>query len=42
LGDRLRIDGSAELNGYDRDLNPVRCEAIVKRTEELFPGTGDT
>ncbi len=41
-GDRLRIAGTAELNGYDRDLNRVRCEAIVKRTEELFPGAGDT
>jgi D-amino-acid dehydrogenase len=42
LGDRLRIAGTAELNGYDRDLNRVRCEAIVKRTEELFPGAGDS
>jgi len=42
LGDRLRIAGTAELNGYDRDLNRVRCEAIVKRVEELFPGAGDT
>ena len=42
LGDKLRIAGTAELNGYDRDLNRVRCEAIVKRTEALFPGAGDT
>lgn len=42
LGDRLRIAGTAEFNGYDRDLNRVRCEAIVKRTEALFPGAGDT
>ena len=42
LGDRLRIAGTAELNGYDRDLNQVRCEAIVRRVEELFPGAGDT
>ena len=42
LGDRLRIAGTAELNGYDRDLNRVRCEAIVHRVEELFPGAGDT
>jgi len=41
LGDRLRIAGTAEFNGYDRDLNRVRCEAIVRRTEELFPGAGD-
>jgi D-amino-acid dehydrogenase len=39
--DRLRIAGTAELNGYDRDLNRVRCEAIVRRVEELFPGAGD-
>jgi D-amino-acid dehydrogenase len=42
LGDRLRIAGTAELNGYDRDLNRVRCEALVRRTEELFPGAGDS
>jgi D-amino-acid dehydrogenase len=41
LGDRLRIAGTAELNGYDRDLNRVRCEAIVRRVEQLFPGAGD-
>ena len=41
-GDRLRIAGTAELNGYDRDLNAVRCEAIVRRVEQLFPGAGDT
>jgi len=41
LGDRLRIAGTAELNGYDRDLNRVRCEAIVQRVEQLFPGAGD-
>ena len=40
--DRLRIAGTAELNGYDRDLNRVRCEAIVRRVEQLFPGAGDT
>ena len=42
LGNRLRIAGTAELNGYDRDLNRVRCEAIVRRTEALFPGAGDS
>jgi D-amino-acid dehydrogenase len=39
--DRLRIAGTAELNGYGRDLNRVRCDAIVRRVEELFPGAGD-
>ncbi|HWA37190.1 MAG TPA: D-amino acid dehydrogenase [Burkholderiales bacterium] len=42
LGDRLRIAGTAELNGYDRSLNPVRCQAIVDRVEALFPGAADT
>lgn len=41
LGDELRVAGTAELNGYDTSLNPVRCEAIVKRTADLFPGFGD-
>lgn len=40
--DVLRVAGTAELNGYDRNLNRVRCEAIVRRVEELFPGAGDT
>ena len=40
-GDRLRIAGTAELNGYNRDLNQVRCDAIVRRVEQLFPGAGD-
>ncbi|MNT00806.1 D-amino acid dehydrogenase small subunit [compost metagenome] len=40
-GDQLRIAGTAELNGYNRDLNQVRCDAIVRRVEQLFPGAGD-
>ena len=41
LGDRLRIAGTAELNGYDTEINKVRCDAIVKRVTELFPDAGD-
>lgn len=41
LGSRLRIAGTAELNGYNLELNPVRCEALVKRAQELFPGAAD-
>lgn len=41
LGDRLRIAGTAELNGYDTELNAVRCQALLRRTEALFPGAGD-
>lgn len=38
LGERLRVAGTAELNGYDLDLNKVRCTALVRRLLELFPG----
>ncbi|WP_042427998.1 D-amino acid dehydrogenase [Comamonas granuli] len=41
-GDRLRIAGTAELNGYGRELNATRCQAIVRRVEQLFPGAGHT
>ncbi len=41
LGARLRIAGTAELNGYDTTLNLARCEAIVRRTRELFPQMSD-
>jgi D-amino-acid dehydrogenase len=41
LGERLRIAGTAELNGYESELNPVRCRALLRRTEALFPGAGD-
>jgi D-amino-acid dehydrogenase len=42
LGERLRIAGTAELNGYSTELNEVRCRALLRRTEALFPGAGDT
>jgi len=41
LGDRLRVAGTCELNGYTRDLNTARCEAITRRTKELFPDACD-
>ena len=41
LGDRLRVAGTCELNGYSRDLNTTRCEAITRRTRELFPNACD-
>ena len=40
LGARLRVAGTAELAGYDTSLNVVRCEALVKRTFDLFPDAG--
>jgi D-amino-acid dehydrogenase len=37
LGDRLRIAGTAEFNGYEMDLNHVRCHALIARARTLFP-----
>ena len=36
LGERLRVAGTAELSGYNLDLNPVRCEALTRRAGEWF------
>jgi D-amino-acid dehydrogenase len=41
LGERLRIAGTAELSGYNLDINVTRCDAIVRRTLEVFPGLAD-
>ncbi len=41
LGNRLRVAGTAELSGYDLSLNDVRCEALKRRTFEIFPDCGD-
>lgn len=41
LGSRLRVAGTCELNGYSRELNPVRCEAITRRVRALFPDACD-
>jgi len=41
LGNRLRIAGTAELAGYGKALNPVRCEALLDRTFDLFPEAGE-
>lgn len=37
LGQRLRVAGTAEFNGYNTELNTVRCQALIKRTHQLFP-----
>jgi D-amino-acid dehydrogenase len=46
LGDKIRVAGTAELAGYDVGLDTatakVRCQALVRRYEELFPGVADT
>lgn len=41
LGDRLRVAGTAELNGYSTELNEVRCKAITRRVMLLFPDVVD-
>ena len=41
IGNRLRIAGTAELSGYNRALNSVRCQALTQRAEALFPGACD-
>jgi D-amino-acid dehydrogenase len=42
LGERIRVAGTAELNGYNTALNERRCIALVRRFESLFPGAADT
>jgi D-amino-acid dehydrogenase len=42
FGDRMRIAGTAELNGYDRELNQTRCRAILHRFQSSFPGATDS
>ena len=42
LGERIRVAGTAELNGYNTDLNPRRCQALVRRFAALFPGGTNT
>ena len=41
LGERLRVAGTAELNAYDISINSVRCDAILRRAQQLFPGAAD-
>jgi len=46
LGDEIRVAGTAEMAGYDTSVTSatsrLRCNALVKRYEELFPGVADT
>lgn len=41
LGDRLRVAGTAELDGYDTSVNEVRCQALLDRASRLFPEACD-
>jgi D-amino-acid dehydrogenase len=46
LGNQLRVAGTIELGGFDLSLDtPLarrRCEMLLNRIEEVFPGVADT
>lgn len=42
LGDRLRIAGTAELNGFDTQVRPERIAGILEWAQTRFPGALDT
>jgi D-amino-acid dehydrogenase len=37
LGDRIRLAGTAEFAGFDRQPNPIRSEMLIRAFKELFP-----
>lgn len=41
LGDRLRIAGTAELNGYDLTIDPARGNGILEWAQARLPGAID-
>ena len=41
LGDRLRVAGTAEFNGYDTEMNLERVSMIIDVTRKMFPRAGD-
>lgn len=41
LGNRLRIAGTAELDGYSTNLSTTRTGMLEKRARELFPNAAD-
>lgn len=46
LGNQLRVAGTIELGGFDLNLDTplarARCEMLVRRVEQVFPGVMDT
>lgn len=42
LGDRIRVGGTAELNGYDLQLRDSRRKTLEFVVNDLFPSGGDT
>lgn len=41
LGERLRVAGTAEFDGFNLALNPVRCQAITRRVQAVFGNAVD-
>jgi len=41
LGNQLRMAGTAEISGYSRALNTIRCENMTRLARELFPSALD-
>jgi len=41
LGDRVRVGGTAELNGYNTTLRASRRETLEHVVSDLFPNAGD-
>lgn len=42
LGNRIRAAGTADLAGYDRRIDPARCDLILRDVEAWYPGCGDS
>lgn len=41
LGNQLRMAGTAEISGYSRALNTIRCDNMKQLARELFPSALD-
>ncbi len=41
LGERLRCAGTAELAGWNTEMDPRRARLVAQLAEGLFPGAGD-
>jgi D-amino-acid dehydrogenase len=41
LGDRIRVGGMAELDGYDTTLRPSRRSTLEHVVTDLYPNGGD-
>ena len=41
LGNRMRVAGTVEFNGYDIEMNEERVNSIYRIAQSLFPNAGD-